>query len=137
MNKKLKIWLSSASDSIVFSTRFLVFEIRPTSARFRIIVFSISARCSIFPFSAAIFSLISAAFSSWRTRSRVMSSLSPICSRVSFCSPSPKRRLIISRSRGWSITCKAFEITVWINWIFSFWIWVSCSIIPLIKINTL
>ena len=43
------------------------------------------------------------AFSSWRTRSRVIESISPICSKVSLVPERPKRREMISFSRSCSI----------------------------------
>jgi glycosyltransferase involved in cell wall biosynthesis len=50
--------------------------------------------------SAAILRRIRIAFSSWRTRSRVIDNISPICSSVSLLPESPNRREMISRSRS-------------------------------------
>ena len=131
INNKFETSCSVGVFSRYFSTRFLVFDILPDSARCLISTFSISARCSISPFSAEILRRIKAAFSSWRTRSRVMSRRSPICSSVSFAPLSPKRRVIISCSRGCPIIWRDLWTRASISWIFSFWIWLLFSILSL------
>ena len=112
--KKLKLALSIAFGSWprIFLARLLVRAIRPISVRLRMMIFSAGARSAILPSSAAILRRIRIAFSSWRTRSRVIDNISPICSSVSLFPLRPKRREMISLSRSCSIIFRLLEIAL-------------------------
>ena len=112
--RKLKLALSAAVASWprIFLARSLARATRPISVKLRIISFSAGARSAILPSSAAMRRRISIAFSSWRTRSRVIDNISPICSSVSLCPLSPNLREMISRSRSCSMMLKLFLIAL-------------------------
>ena len=100
------MWARCCTVGVSTSNRRCVMsETRPTrpfSERSRMMRRSASCRPSSSPASAASLRRTTMAFSSWRTRSRVIPSSSPICSSVSRRSLRPKRRTMISRSRSCS-----------------------------------
>ena len=110
--RKLKLAFSTALASWlrIFCARSEARAMRPISVKLRTISFSAGARSGILFSSAAMRRRIRIAFSSWRTRSRVMDSISPICSRVSLWPLRPNRREMISLSRSCSMILRLFAI---------------------------